>query len=364
MEWLKTTRVMRANQRVGTSRANLLAGGVAYNALFSIFSVLALGVTFVMVTLGGNPELRDTVLASLSDALPGIIAVEGEGSGLVTPEDLVMDTALNPVTIVSAVVLLMSAKGMMTALRTSLRAVAGISQVNEPFLPQMLRDLVGFLVLGLAVILTSVVVVATQAFGEQIFEWIGLSAGIGSILLRIAAYVVTLLIDFGIVIFVYRVLGGIRAPRKDLLLGGALGGVALGVLRALGTAVVSVPDNAIMASATAIVTLLLLVNLMVRVLLIICAIMVNPPAPVVPDAPEEVHFNSTPNYVTLSMPETLEWDFEPSGGNVVPDPTLNPDYEPEPEAQPKWGGLIGRMQERRIEKLESKLERARENRYR
>ncbi|HZK05761.1 MAG TPA: YihY/virulence factor BrkB family protein [Actinomycetaceae bacterium] len=359
--WLQSTRLFRAHMRIVQTRGNLLAGGVAYNALFSLFAILTVGITFVMLAFASNPGFRDAAIEGISDAVPGIINT-GDG-GLIEPESLMLDTALNPTTIIAVVVALWSAKAMMTALRRSLRAVAGISALRENPAIQALRDVSGLLVLGLSVIVTSALVLSAQAFGSQLLDLMYIDGPVVGTVLRVSAYVITYIVDFGVFIYMFRFLGGIRAPRRDVLIGAAIGGLASGIIRVAGTAIISVPADPLMATATAVVTLLLLVNIMVRVVLYVVAIMVNPPAPVIPQAPQEVRFKSRPNYVTVSNPATLTWGHDPSSGTLIPDPTLNPKYEPEvePEPTPKWGGLIGRMKRRRIARLEQKLQAARDS---
>lgn len=362
-DWFTATRIGRANARVGHTKANLQAGGVAYNALFSLFAALTVGITAIMVALASFPEFRDQVIGGIAEAIPGIIDV-GSG-GLLRPQDLMMDTALNPTTLIASAVAIVAAMAMMTALKASMRTVAGIVAVPENVVIGKLRDLMGFAVLGVTIILTSVLTVAVQGFGTQVFDWLGIDQSpVARFALTAAAILVTFLMDAALLAFLIRPFASIRAPRRDLLLGAVVGGVISAALRAAGTAVIRVPDNAIMASATAIVTLLLLVNLLVRMTLMVTAFTVNPPAPILPDSNEEVHFSSVPNYVTVSVPETLEWDHDPATGVLVPDPQLNPDYVPEPDPEPKWGGLIGRLKRARMERLERKLERTREAYYR
>lgn len=358
--WLQSTRMMRANTRIRASGANLLAGGVAYNALFSLFAALTVGVTVVMTLLQRNPEFRDTVLEGIASAIPGVLNVDGSG-GLIEPEDLMMETALNPTTLIAAGIAIWTAKAMMTALRRSMRAVAGITLLKENPAIQFLRDAGAFVALGLTVIITSILVVTAQQFGAEVLDWIGIEGATGRFLIRAAAYVVTFMMDFLIFLFLFRFLAGIRAPRRDSFVGAGFGAFLSGVLRVAGTAVIGIPDNPIMATGTALVTVLLLVNMMVRMTLLSTAVMVNPPAPVIPQAPDEIHFKTTPNYVTVSVPSTLHWDHEPARGTLIPDPTLNPGYTPEPEPKPKWGGVIGRMKRRRIERLERRLASARES---
>src|SRR5690625_1137400 len=67
------SRVGRGLARYGKARGGLLAGGITYSALFSVFAALTVGYTVFMTVLGGNTELRQTVLDSVDDTLPGVI---------------------------------------------------------------------------------------------------------------------------------------------------------------------------------------------------------------------------------------------------------------------------------------------------
>lgn len=64
------SRVMRAFQRYGKARGALLAGGIAYSALFSIVAALTIAWTVFMATLGGNAQLRSSVIQAVNQVLP------------------------------------------------------------------------------------------------------------------------------------------------------------------------------------------------------------------------------------------------------------------------------------------------------
>ena len=347
--WLHSTRLMRANLRMWVTRGNLLAGGIAYAALFSLFAALVVGVTFVMVAFGNYPEFRDRALQQISNTVPGIIDL-GDG-GLIQPEMLMIDTAWNPATIIGIAILLWSARAMIMALRRSMRAVAGMSALRENPATQFARDLGGLTILGLSVVVTTGLVLATQTFGRALMEWLSIQSDFEAALIRISAVIITFAVDFGLFVYLFRYLAVIRAPKRELLLGAGLGAVGAGVLRVLGTFTVTAPGNPLLASAATIVAILILVNLVARMALLVTAFMVNPPAPVIPQAPEEVHYRSTPNYVTVSVPETLHWDHDPTIGTVIPDPTLHPEYEapvpprPKPERKSLWQRFRRRSKE-------------------
>ena len=105
VERVKSSRVMRTVQRYGKARGGLLAGGIAYSALFSIVAALTIAWTVFMATVGGDPRLRSQVIEAVNSTLPGILK-NGSGQGMVDPDALVLDSALNPASIIAAFVLL------------------------------------------------------------------------------------------------------------------------------------------------------------------------------------------------------------------------------------------------------------------
>lgn len=364
--YLRSTRLGRAGMRIGAARANVLAGGIAYAALFSLFAALVIGWSAFMAVLGGNEELRNAVLDSIDSVMPGLV---GYGSDdLISPEDLVLPTVINVTSVVSILVLVWSSLTMMTALKTSIRQMFGIQTIPENFVLVKARDLMGFFVLALAVLLTAALSVAVNAIGSVVFEWLGVEGSLTQWLLRLATIAVTFLVDLGVFVFIIRIFAGVRAPRRDLLLGAVVGALATGVLRYLGTAAVSLPqNNPVLGTFAVLITLLLWINLMARLVLYVAAFTANPPAADAPSDPAEVHFYAKPNYVTVSVPSTLRWNYEPSTGAVIPDPSLGadapPEPEPEPEPEPRWGGLMGWWFARRLARAEKRLERAKGSYY-
>lgn len=352
----KQTRVARALARYSIARGGLLAGGISYSALFSISAALTITWTIFMTVLGGNAELRGTVIDGINQALPGIID-DGSGTGIVTPDQLVLDTAITPTSVVAAAVLLWTALSVMTALKKSIRAMFGIVAPPEQIVVAKLRDLLGFVALALGVLLTAALGLLAGALAETVLGAIGVEGAVTGWLLRGLSFLVALAVDWAVFVMLFRVTAGVRPERRDLVLGALLGAVATGVLRQLGTALVRSVDDPLLASFAAIATLLLWVNLVARVALVVAAVTANPPAPERAGSPEEMHLDHRPNYVTVSDPETLDWEHQPVTGTIVPDPTLAPDYEPDPE--PRRGGLVGWWQRRRIARLEEKLAGAR-----
>lgn len=312
------SRAGRALARYGKARGGLLAGGITYSALFSVFAALAIGYTVFMAVLGNNAELRATVLDAVNDALPGIIDT-GSGDGLLDPDQLVQQTALNATSIIAALVLLWTALSVMAALKNSIRAMFGIVAPRESPVRARLRDLTGFVTIGLAVVVTAALGIAAGTAGQWVLDRLGVEGALASVALRVLGLLVVLLVDVAVFVLLLRVLAGVRAPRRDLLTAALIGGVAAGVLRYFGTSVVGAADDPLLATAAALITLLLWINLLARVTLLVAAWTANPPAPPKPTDARTTHFDQTPNYVTLSAPHTLAWEYDAITGTVEAD---------------------------------------------
>ncbi|MDO5697618.1 MAG: YihY/virulence factor BrkB family protein [Dermatophilus congolensis] len=335
------SRPVRAFQRYGAARGGLLAGGIAYSALFSIVAALTIAWTVFMATLGGNQALRGDVIRAVNSVLPGILD-DGSGSGMVNPDSLVLDSIFNPASFVAALVLLWTAVSIMTNIRSGVQSMFGIAAPAENFALQKLRDLVGFVGMAIGIVFSSVLGTVAGTMGRTVLGAVGLGDNpVSGFLLRVLGFAVAAAVAAVTFACLFRVTAIVRPPNKDLWLGSAVGGVIVQIVLTLGTSLVSsVSDNPLLAASAGIATLLLFVNLLCRVLLLVAAFTANPPSPTKPESPEEVHFDETPNFVTLSAQHTLDWDYQGTTGQVQVDPALRPPAE-QPYADARNGTARG-----------------------
>lgn len=317
--WFQGTRVGRMNARYGVARGAQLAGGIAYAALFSVFAALTIAFTVFMRIIGDNEELRDAVVDAIDSALPGIVDT-GENNGAIAPEDLVMTDGLTWASVVAVVALLFSALAVMGALSGSVRAMFGLVVPPGNIVIVKLRDLLGFVVLGLSVLLTAALGIGAGAAGDLVTSLLGLDSAVVGLLVRALALLGAFGVDLLVFVALIRVVGGARPPRRDLWRGAAIGALGSGVIRFLGTSLVGgATANPLLASFAVIVTLLLWVNLVARLALYVSAWTANPPSAVEQQVqPADLHVGETPNFVTLSAPATLEWDHDSRTGAVLP----------------------------------------------
>jgi len=325
---LQRTRPGRALKRYGTARGALMAGGIAYTAMFSIFAALVIGMSTLLAMIGNRPAFRAATISSVDSMLPGVLDT-GDGQGLVTVEQLTLSSALNFGSVIAGVALLYSAMSLMGTIKTALRAMFGI--VNPPPGPvvSQLLNLLGFLVIVAGVLVTAVASVVTTTLSGGIGRRLGLPESLTGTGAWLATLTVSFIIDAGVLALLISVCG-VRPPRRDLIQGCMLGALALGVLRQVGTGAVgsAAVRNPLLASFAAVVVLVLWLHLTSRAVLLVAAWTANPPLPREVEHPAEVHAHERPNYVTLSVPETLTWPRQSLTGALEADPTARPDYSP------------------------------------
>lgn len=275
-DWVKHTRPMRANARFGARNGGVLTGGIAYATLFSVFAALTIGYTIFMAVLGDNERLRAQMLDAIDSALPGLVDT-GDG-GLVKPEQLVLNTQLTLTSIVATVVLLLSAMAAVSALRRAVRAMFADDDVLGNGMLGKARELGGLAGFALAFVLSAIITIAVTSATQWLLAALGWS-GATTMVLTAVGILVAFLVDSAVFVLIVTVLAAQHPPRKDLLLGATLAGLALGVVRQLGTAVVagSASKNPLFTSVVVLVTLLIWINLLARIVLLVSAWTADPP---------------------------------------------------------------------------------------
>jgi membrane protein len=273
------SRAGRANARFGAAGGGVLTGGIAYSALFSLFAALALGYTIFMAVLGGNDALRQDVLDAVDANLPGLVDT-GDGDGLIDPDQLILTTGLSLAGLGAIAVLIYSASMSMAALRTAVRAVFGASAIPQNVFVGKARELAGVAGVAVAVLLSAVLTLAVTSLADLLLGALGWGDAT-RVVGRVLGIAVALVVDAGMFVLVLRVLAGLHPPRRDVLSGAVLAGVGMGAVRLLGTSVVagSADRNALLASFTVLVTLLVWINLLARIVLLAAAWTADPPLP-------------------------------------------------------------------------------------
>jgi len=273
------SRLGRAIAWYNARNGNQLAGGIAYAAMFSLIAALTIGYSVLNAVLGQNPGLTNAVLEEVERWLPGLI-----GPGTDTP--LSVDTiptlprVINPASIIAAVVLLFSATGMINSIRKSVWAMFRTAPVQDKFVRARLRSVLGFFLLGIGFLLAAVMSIGMEAFGHWYYpghpelHWI----------LVVLTGLLGIPIDTLIVAAVIRFVAEVRPEGKQQMRGFwsacLFAGVIATLLRVASTQIVVFAAGRNMLylkQFAALITVLVLANLLARTLLYICAWIKNPP---------------------------------------------------------------------------------------
>lgn len=318
--WWQQTRVARALSRYGNVNGGLLSSGMALTTMLSLTAVLTVAITIFMAVLGGDARLRASFMDALNTALPGVLKTGSNPNGLVNPDSLVQSNSSSVAGIIALLIAIWSAISLIGSLTSSIQSMFGLVALPGNPVLKYARYLVGVLGLGVGLLATAGLGIVINVFGSWLNRALGISPGAGRVALIVSSQAVGLAVDAAVLLLLIRFVAKVRVPRKDLLWGLAIFAVGSAVLRQLGTGAVGSVRGPLLTSATAVLTLILWINLVVRILLLACAWMANPPRPVPVSAPDEVHFHESPNFVTLSSLDTLDWPHHAVTGQVQPIP--------------------------------------------
>lgn len=262
-----SSRPVRAWQHYVQSRGNVLAAGIAYFAVFSLFPALVIGFTVFGFLLGGNQALQDQVVTSIDDVLPGVLGPDG----LVTVEQLQRTDVLSVTGSLGLLLLLYTGLGWLDAMRQGVRAMFDQPFLDDNIVKKKLRDLLVLASLGLAVLVSVVVSLVVNASADFVLSLLGLAtSALGALLLTGLGLLVVLAADTVIFLLLFRVLSGLEMPWRVLLEGALLGAAGLGLLKLLGGQLLGAAGggNPVLAAAGVVGGLLVWLNLVARLTLL------------------------------------------------------------------------------------------------
>ena len=215
---------MRVSNRFTQSRASLLAAGTTYYLFLALFSALTLA--YGLTAALGADRLSAYVTEAISAAFPGLLG----GSGI--DPDQLRSTA-QTTTIVGAVGLLYGSTGAVLAASRSLHVLYGAPNNTRNVIWVRFWALGWFLALAPLVLLSFVSASFTADLSARLLDSLGLHPNGSTLLLKAAAFVLTMLLNFLVMHLVLGRLGGIRPARGPLLVGAGVGAVVIELLKQL-----------------------------------------------------------------------------------------------------------------------------------
>ncbi|MBE8474319.1 YihY/virulence factor BrkB family protein [Streptomyces justiciae] len=236
MDWLKklpvvgpafvrlmATHAWRSYERLDRVKWTRLAAAMTFISFIALFPLLTVAAAIAAATLSKSQQ--DELQNKIADQVPGI-------SDQLNIDGLVENAGT--IGLIAGAVLLFTGIGWVGSMRECLRAVWELpdEEVN-PFLSKA-KD-TGILVgLGGALLVT----IAASAVGSAMVGWISDQIGIdragwGAVLLRIAAFLIAVLADFLLLLYVLTLLPGVEPTRRRLLVAALIGAVGFELLKLL-----------------------------------------------------------------------------------------------------------------------------------
>lgn len=256
IEKLLRSRPMRAWQRYTEERGPVLAQGMTLQAFLSLFAALFVAFAVFMAVLGGNVELRDAVIDSIASSIPGLI---GE-NGALDVEQLTRSSIVGWAGTIAAVSILFTAIAWIAVSREGFRAMFELGAPPSNFVLLKLGDLGVAIGIGLLVVVSSGLLVVTQALADALgFGWLG----------QVVGFVVQLLLDTSVVLLLYRFGGRLRLPAKQIVPAAAVCAAAFFALKLVATALFrGVENNPLLAGIAAPVIMLIWLGFIMQILLL------------------------------------------------------------------------------------------------
>ena len=253
----------------GARRGPILAAGLAYQAIFSVFAALWAVFSAVGIVIDANAGLRDALFDVLSTSVPGLID-RGDG-GAIDPEKLLSATVLGWTGALAIGVSLFTALAWLSSARDAVRDIAELAAPPTNFLLLRLKDLGLAVAFGLALIVSAVLSLGSTTLLAWILDVLGLDEAsvAGTVGARILGLLLVFALDVGVLAGLYRILAGVPIPARPLWQGALLGAAALGILKALGSLLLGgASSNPLIQSFAVIVGLLIWFNFVCQVILI------------------------------------------------------------------------------------------------
>jgi membrane protein len=322
--WIQGLKPVRVVTRYGLARGPILAGGLAYQALFAVFAGLWVAFSIAGLVVSRDSGLQGSIIDLLDETIPGLID-DGDGTGAVDPAVLSSGTAFSIMGVVALAGLLFVALGWLDAARASVRTMLDLPPIARNIVLQKLLDLVGGIALAVLLLAAAGLSFAGSSATSLVLDWLGVSRDsvIGFVLGRTVSIAVSVIVYALALLGLYRLLSGARLPWRILR-----GGILIGALGITGLTVLSglllggASNNPLIASFAVIAGLLIYYNFVCQVILLGAAWM----AVGVDD--EEIVLDEKAFEARLERARELVKK-----------------YEPEPEPEPRrgfWKRLFGR----------------------
>jgi membrane protein len=252
----------------------VFAGGITYASFFSLFPALAAGFSIFGLVVSNDPELQARVVNAVNTAFgTPIVKLTEDDEGVVLLSSLTSGNVLTIAGILALAGLIWTGLGWLGAMREGIRAMFGQPRAEGNFMIKKAWDLVVLAGFGGVILISAGSGVVVNSATNTLLSTVGLDGStLAGILVGVLSAVLLLVVDFTVLVILFRVLAGIHLPPEDLRDSALAGAVALGVLKIFaGVLLGRLTDNKFLATFAVALGLLIWLNLIARVTLLSAA---------------------------------------------------------------------------------------------
>ena len=267
----RASRPGRTLSRYLESRGPLLARGMSFSAVFSVFAAVYVFFAVFGIVFDSSPMLQEAVVQGLTHTIPGLIDT---GSGGAVELDALFDAQILGISgLLVLLILTYTASGWLRSFRDGVRTIFGLPQKDRGMLLMRLIDVALIFALGVLMVLSAAFsVISTHALGLHA-QW--LDPGDASVLgptTVLMGLLVALAIDVLVFFMLFRLQSRIPVGNRAVLGGALIGAIGFGALKYLGAELASgAGNNPLIAGFAAIIGLMLWFNLVMQWLLLTTA---------------------------------------------------------------------------------------------
>jgi len=265
---------VRVFTHYGQQRGPILASGLAFQGLFAVFAGLWVAFSIAGLVISGSEPLQHAILTALNNAIPGLVDTGDGGPGAIDAKLLLSAGVFGWTGAIALLGLLVTALGWLSSAREAVRSMFELPSPFTNFALLKARDIVLGLGLGLVVIISAALSLASTSATSFLLGLFGVDAKttIATIATRVVTLGVMLLLDTFVLAALYRLLAALRIPRRRLWAGALLGAIGLGALKLLGSALLGgASSNPLIASFAVLAGLLIFFDLACQVILLAAA---------------------------------------------------------------------------------------------
>ena len=261
--WTKRLVIVRVWLHYLNHRGPLMAGGMTYSSLFSVFAGVWISFSILGIFQTRDDQALTALITFIDSQVPGLIDT---GTGGLIAADQLTDISATPTwtSIVAAGGLLFTSMGWMRAGQNGVRAMFGLVGKEWGALLGQIITFLSLIALALLVGIGAAASVLTLSINSAVLSFLGVepSSAVSALSSRIAAGAISVALDFSILsLFVY-VLAGVR-PRWRVFWPPALvGAIAMSTLKIGGSLLAgSAGSNPLLASFTLLIGYMLWLNI-------------------------------------------------------------------------------------------------------